>query len=226
MKKPLYCLIALVLSLAVYSCNEKDTFEDEFISYDIVVLSEIAKNGTTFVMYLPDNNNEIVYHDARGAVIDTNLVAVGERMLLAYIPFTEPYVTGNITAKGYSPIINGELTFNESASIASTPWDENGIYIYSIWRMGNFINVHGRATYSDAETSLSLVADKADIDSETDTPQLYLTYYMEEPKPNFERDFYASFDVSQVWGSAWCNALTVNVANTNLTNKTQFTFTK
>ena len=225
MKRP--CLpFILIVAILLASCTKNEDYADKFVSYDIVQLVSASNTGTTFSLYLPDSDSEIIYNDTRGAVIDTGKVAIGERLFLGYIPASQPYVSGFITATGYTPITNDTLYVNTETPVDSTNWNANGIYIHSIWRMGNFINVHGKLTYTDAGSRLRLAVDKSALDTTPAVTSVYLIYYMEKPVANFEREFYASFNISSVWNSTWCAGIEVNVANTNLTNKNKFYFSK
>lgn len=214
----LHIAILLIAGAFIVSCSDdKGPFQEEFVNYDIVQLTGGNKtDGTTFGLYLPESNDPITYTDPRGLVIDTNKVAVGDRLMLGYIAHNGPYVDGVIEATGYTPILNDTLVINQESSITWDDWHTHGIYVYSIYRMGPFINVHGKVTYSDSETSLQLIIDGEDIANSTSNPELYLVYSMSDDKPNFQRNFYASFDISALWANEWCREVVVNVNNINL----------
>lgn len=207
-----------VLSLCMIACSENDgPYADEFVSYDIVQLVSASRaDGTVFSIYKPGSDKEILYTDARGVVIDTTKVPVGNRMLLGYVPETTPYVTGKITATGYTPIHNDTIKAFAGGDISDIGWNDNGIYVYSVWRMGPFLNIHGKVTYSTQNVRLMLLIDQKDLKDETPMPNVYLTYMMDVPADNFEREFYASFYISPLWDKEWIEGFALNVNNTNL----------
>lgn len=219
-------LLVAGLALAAASCNDNEgPYADEFVNYDIATLSAQSKDeGSRFVLYRPDSDEEIVYTDSR-EVIDLEKVEVGQRLLLGYTCQGEPYVSGAIKATGYSPINNDTLRVYTREIIETGGWDRDPIYVYSIWRSGPYLNVHGRVTYTDDEAIFRLGIMDEEIENETAVPQLYLIYQMKDPAPNFSRDFYASFDISKLWGEGWCRGFDVNVNNSNL-KQNLFQFTK
>lgn len=199
------------------SCGSDGDAVSTPVSYDIVQLkSQTAEEGSVFSLYLPGSTEEIVYTDNR-AVIDTSKVAIGERLLLGYVPGGAPYVSGKVETRGYSLIQNGLLLVSMDGVDESMPdWRRDGIYLYSIWRSGDFINVHARFTYSEKPRSLSLVVDKEDVAARNPHPTLRLVYRMDVPDENFEREGYSSFDISALWNCGWITGVTVELANTNL----------
>lgn len=208
--------IFLLPLIMVASCvNNDGPSSDEFISYDILQLSSVSRNATTFTFYKPDSDTPVTYTDPRGAVIDTSLVAVGEQMLLGYIPQSEPYVSGTIEAIGYSPVSNAQLMITDTPVDIDSP-NYQGIYVYSIWRTGPFLNVHGKVTYTDEESQISLTVTRESLNNPEGKPEVSLTYYMEQPVDNFQRDFYVSFDISELTGNGNLKGFAVNVDNTNL----------
>lgn len=210
-----------VLTLATGCSDNEGPYSSEFESYDIVQLTANGTDATVFTMYRPDNDEPIIYTDSRNLKLGD--LEIGDRLLLGYVTEGKPYVSGPIRAVAYSLIQNDDLTVYDQPSDVPATSQVEGIYIYSVWRMGRFINVHGKTVYSDDDTNLALGVVRDDVEAQSGMLQLYLTYTMERPVENFRRDFYASFDIGEVWLQPWCNGVTVNVNNTNLpVNQFQF----
>lgn len=216
--------LLLAAAGALASCSS-DVMPVEACNYDIVCLqSQSSETGSVFSMYLPDSDREIVYTEQR-AVIDNSAVPVGNRVMIAYFTDT-PYVSGNITVRGYSPIHNANLLMStDGIDNTLDDWRRDGIYLYSIWRSGRYINLRARLTYSTEPRELMLVVDAADVEAKNPCPTLRLVYRLSEPVENFERQQYASFDIGVLWDAPWIEGVVVELANTNL-DVDRFTFAK
>lgn len=210
--------IILALSMSLSGCNgNTGPFQEEFVSYDIVCFDNQSNNsGATFSLYKPDADVKIEYHDPISR-LDTALVKPGDRLLLGYVPEGLPYESGRVRITGYSTISNDALRVSENGVEQEMPhWRSNGIYLYSMWRTGPYLNVHGRLVYSENERTLSLVIDRHDVVDEKALPVLRLIYQSMEHLDNFEREFYASFDISALWDKDWVDGIEVRLNNTNL----------
>lgn len=222
----LIAFFSLAAVILLSSCGNDGAGEAVVCSYDIVCLKDqTAAAGSVFSMYLPDSDREIVYTDSR-AVIDTSAVAIGDRLMIAYVTEGEPYESGNVTVRGYTPVHNSMLMVSPGG-IENTlaDWRRDGIYLYSIWRSGNFINVRARLTYSSESREFVLVVDADEVDAKVPVPTARLVHRMAQPVENFERQIYSSFDIGALWNLPWIEGLKVELANTNLKTDT-FTFTK
>lgn len=212
--------------LAFTACSDNGPYADTFVNYDIVqVANADNSNGTDFLLYRPNSDEPVTYHDTRN-VLSQLPVDNGDRVLIAYTCEQEPYVTGNINVTGYSTIYNSRLIdSNELADYEPAEWEQKGIYLYSIWRAGPFLNVHAAADYADDGTALILTVNADDYLQQTPTPRLDLSFRMQNPVTNYRKEFYASFDISELWNNSWCTGIEVTLQNTNL-NRNIFNFTK
>lgn len=205
--------------------NDSGPYAETFVNYDIVQLAEQSEEtGAKFLLYRPEGNEPVIYTEKR-AVIDTNRVKIGNRLLLGYISENELYVSGEISATGYSPIFNSKLKYLATDSIQKLKNNQTGVFLYSIWRAGPFLNLHGKTTYTDEKALMVMCADSLDLASPNPVLSVDIIYYMDDPKENFQRDFYASFDLSEFWENPESQGLTVTLDNTNLKINT-FSFSK
>ena len=222
----LIALFSLAVIMLMSSCTGDDSGETVVCNYDIVCLiGQSPASGSVFSMYLPDSDREIIYTDSR-AVIDTSAVAIGDRLMIAYVADGQPYESGNVTVRGYTPVHNSVLMVSPGG-IENTmaDWRRDGIFLYSIWRSGNFINVRARLTYSSDPREFVLVIDADEVDAKVPVPTARLVHRMAQPIENFERQIYSSFDIGALWNLPWVQGLKIELANTNLTTDT-FIFTK
>lgn len=213
-----------VMSVSMSCREDNGPYSDSFINYDIVIFeSQTAEEGLSFKMYLPDSDTPIIYSDVRNSISLKN-VSEGDRLLLGYMAEKGPYVSGPITVKGYNIIGNGTLAIVEGDRWLPDNYTSTGIYIYSLWRMGQYLNVHGRIVYDPSGASMNLVVSQSEM-SGSACPELNLIYGMKTPRDNYEREFYASYDIGSLWNDESYNGFVVNVDNTNLTTN-KFSFTK
>ena len=218
--------IIFLIIVLLTSCSDGDHEESTPCSYDIVCLKEQSdERGSVFSLYRPDGSKEIIYTDPR-AVVDLSKISVGDRLMLAYIPHGIPYESGTITTRGYSTIYNSELMVSPKGTENSLEdWRRDGVFLYSIWRSGNYLNVRARLTYSEESREFLLVVDAADVEARNPVPTVRLVHRMSKPVENFERQLYSSFDISALWGQPWIRGIKVELANTNLDTDT-FIFIK
>lgn len=146
----------------------------------------------------------------------------GQRLLIAYCPESgKAYTDGPVSVRSASLINQSRLYMEPSADYE--PWDRDKVYLYSMWRTGNYINLHARLTYSEEPRILRLVLDPSSL--EGDYADIYLVHKLPAVIENHDRVCYASFDIAEVWDKELLKGVRIHVANSNL-NKDIFTFEK
>lgn len=212
---------AAFMAATAVSCGNDGPYNDTVTSYDIVKLESQTALSATFTLQKPLSQDIVVYRSM--PVIDTAAVRPGNRLLLAYVPVSgEPYVSGDITVRGYSPINNDTVV---SGYIAKYPeWNRDAVYLQSAWLSGDCLNVHCRLTYDPEPRTMILLADSLSVDAEV--AECYLVHTLKEPKDNFMRSYYVSFDVSALQRRPGCRGLRLHLNNSNLpVNSMDFDFT-
>lgn len=221
-KQAFYLLLITLFSLSTTSCMNDDNDHNPNVNtlYDIVTFTLNSESGQQFQYQVNDDSDVIILTSSQ-TKIDTTICPVGSRLLLAYEPVSGvPQQSGNIIVYGYSTIFNDEIS---AGYIKDFPdWDNDGIYLYSLWRTGTYLNLHGLAPFSNSQT-LALMVDSATIENEY--PEVYVIYDTEQGRESYERALYASFDIAPLWNKSTCKGFNVHIKNTNL-EKYEYKFEK
>lgn len=141
---------------------------------------------------------------------------------------------GNIApAKDLKPLQRVMLRFNYADDDAGAAWRQVKVYgvtsvvtdslrspsvfrfemhpvkMLSLWRTGDFINLHCQVEYTGKPRTLMLL-----IDNDTryqDTAQLYLNHDLRNNEAYFWRECYASFNVGNVWKRTQCKTMRIHI---------------
>ena len=213
LNKALTSLAVLASSLLVACSDGSDgPLTEEITSYDIVCLSEFdSKTGSTFTMTKPYGNDLITYIAPQ--LLDTTLVHVGDRCLLAYRTNNqEPYKSGHITAVGYSLINNDNLRRPGNNITAA---DSDPIYLMSAWMSQDFLNLRLKLPYTQVGRQLYVAVEERTISDEY--PVCHLIHRLDEPVNTFDREGYLSVDMGALRTLPCCKGFILKVNNSNLT---------
>ena len=188
---------------------------------DIVTFTGNNDRGAVFEFNRVDDSPLITLQSA--APLDTTRTREGSRLLLRYIPASGNAATsGDVTVTGIGVVTTDTLRYG---TITSTPeWDRDGLYVMSMWRTGNYVNLHCRLTYDERPRMFQLMADRRTLNDPV--PQLYMVHKLQNPINSHDRAVYASFDIGSLWSKPGCRGVDIHIANTNLTDKKIFSFTK
>ena len=146
----------------------------------------------------------------------------GTRMIIRYIPESgEAYTSGNITLLSAARVNQSPVATEWKDEFDG--WNRDKVYLYSVWRTGNYLNFHVRLTYDPEPRLFQLAADPATIG--TEYPDVYLIHIMASPTDNHDRAYFASFDIAGIWDAPQTKGIRLHVANTNL-DQQEFTFVK
>ncbi len=219
-KQGFYLLLITLFSLSTTSCMDDDNDYNPTILYDIVTFTLNSESGQQF-QYQVNDDSEIIILTSSQTKIDTTVCPVGSRLLLAYEPISGvAQQSDQILVQDYSKIFNDQIA---TGNINDFPeWNKDGIYLYSLWRTGTYLNLHGLAPISNSQT-LALMVDSATIENEY--PEVYVIYDTEQSRESYERPLYASFDIAPLWNKSTCKGFNVHIQNTNL-EKYEYKFEK
>jgi len=211
MKKYIYLLVMLAALTLAQGCSDDGEPSSEAALYDIVCLAGDSDAGSVFTLGKPDSDDVITLTSRQR--IDTELIPVGNRLLLMYVPVNGiAYQPGEITVKGYGTIVNGELAILSEDEIDG--WDRTPVYLLSAWRSGNYLNIHARLPYDEKPRAFTLaMSESADGAS---YPDLYLVHALETDVTTFSRAYYASFDISGLLSDTRVKGFTLHINNSNL----------
>lgn len=206
--------------IALTSCGDDKPESGTAVLQDIAEFSTQTPTAAHFGIYR--ENAPDVLLTATGVSIDESRVKPGESLLITYIPESgQANRSGEISLLSYYAINNSAMT---AGDIADYPdWDRDEVYLISIWRAGDKIDMRCRLTYDANPRRFMLMLDQSTASNET--PDLYLVHELASPVESFDRNYYAAFDISELWAQPTCRGVTVHVANSNLPQRS-FTFMK
>lgn len=210
-------LISSLLVMSLYSCSDEE-YNDRALLSEIVTVAENSQSSAEF-RFQRYNDSPVIILTAKGINVNDDLI--GKRVLLRYYP-----ISGNATSSGEIEIaalstINCDTT--RVAAIDTIAWDETPIYLNSIWRSGEYINLHLRVIYSNQPRLFNITVDSSTIDNPV--PQLYLCHNTFSAPDNYNFETYASYDISKIWSRPTCSGIEIHVNDTNL-KKDIYSFTK
>ena len=185
-------LIVALLTLA--SCDKDEDIDRAYTDYryDIVTFLEQNTTGAVFE-YLGHGDSAAVRLQSRVGLSDE--VKANQRVLLRY-DFADN-ATGdhrNINVYACNSIISDSLR-QTGASPDSLPMHE--VKLRSLWRTGEYINLHCQVEYINTARTFMLVADGQTLGN--DTVHCYMVHDLRGERGTFWRDCYASFNVGALW---------------------------
>lgn len=200
--------MTVALLFVLVSCA-KEEYNDRKLLSDIVTISE-AGTGTpaTFTFRRYDDSPLITLKAINGSIAEE---WAGHRILLRYYPENgEPYTSGDITVAAMNAINYDTLRVRD---VTKYDWTASPVFLNSIWRTGQYLNMRMRVEYSPSPRLFGLMVDSLTVDSVQ--PQLYLLHNRLGEPENYLTEIYASFDLSPVWNRPGCRSIKVHVNDTN-----------
>ena len=216
-------LLMMFAALSLAGCVNDDNVDGEIIPVltDIVTFEGNTDGHSHFTLVRVDDLPPV----SLSGDIELNSadLKAGQRVLMAYQPAEGQgaYQSGNITVRAVSLINNGNVEIWDRDRLEG--WNDDPVYLYSIWRTGDYINLYCRLIYSTEPRRFALVASESSL--ETDIVNLYLVHDLPTPVNSHDRAYYASFNIADVWHRSSCKGVRVHVANSNL-DKYSFDFLK
>ena len=212
-------LLMAVLS-ALASCDKQEDIDRSYTDYRYDIVTYLGVNGTGAVFeYLGHGDSASVKLQSRVTVKD---VKTNQRVLLRY-EFADK-ATGaerDVNVYGCNGIFSDSLRQTQ-ASPDSLPCQE--IKLRSLWRTGEFINLHCQVEYTGKARTLMLVADANTLTS--DTVDCYLVHDLRGERATFWRDCYASFNVGALWRKDTFRCLRIHLNDVTFPETAYYDFIK
>jgi hypothetical protein len=188
-----YSLFAAIVVMLMPSCNsssnEVDTGEE--CQYDIATLKSMNDNGSSFVVQKDATSSAVVLTTTQR--VDTTVVKVGERLLIAYTLPTgvSAYTNSSITLKGYTDIINSPI------EVGSYTGTNESVRLISAWVTGKYLNIYATAEIYEAPKEFRLILDESTLDQKY--PVVTLLFKSDGIGVEaVESSIYASFDITEL----------------------------
>jgi hypothetical protein len=213
-------ILLITAILALTSCDKQEDIDRAYTDYRYDIVTYLGENGTGAVFeYLGHGDSATVKLQSRVSVSD---VKTHQRVLLRY-DFADK-ATGaerDINVYGCNGIFSDSLRQTQ-ASPDSLPCQE--IKLRSLWRTGEFINLHCQVEYTGKARTLMLVADANTLAS--DTVDCYLVHDLRGERATFWRDCYASFNVGALWRKDTFRCLRIHLNDVTFPETAYYDFTK
>lgn len=207
----------LLAAMLPAACSDDDSAPLEYRA-DIVTFTGNDDSGATFGR-IEQNSDDVTPLVARGVRVDTAKVLAGSRVLMVYEEMAELSGPMYVNVRSLQQIVNGAV----SVADETDGWDKDAIYMMSLWRTGNYLNLECRVENSEEPRNFGLIADPATLDNAV--PDLYVAHDMGDHPASYMRRIYASWDISAVWSRAGCRGVRVHMRDSNRNIK-EMTFTK
>ena len=197
-----------LLAIALAACsddNEPSGEKQDSFRYDVVTYDGYADCVAQFTFIPRLDAPEITYVGRLGKQPE---IKEGQRVLLNYfVPAEASGSKQDVIINGVSAIFSDTLRFAEKQRIDTI--SREAIRLASVWRTGNYINLHAEVEYTGKPRWFYLLMDKATWNS--DTVDCYLVHNTFGATKYFWRQTYASFYVGGAWKTQSCCALRVHI---------------
>lgn len=213
-------ILLMTLLLAATSCDKQQDIDRAYTDYryDIVTYLGANDKGAVFEYLGHGDSAAVTLQSATGV----SKVKTHERLLLRY-DFADDMPTAHrdITVYGYNTIINDSL---RQTTVAPDSLPQHAVKLRSVWRTGEFINLHCQVEYTGEARSMMLVADATTLSA--DTVHCYLMHDLRGEQPTFWRDCYASFNVGALWKRSSFHCLRLHLNDLTFPNTEYYDFYK
>ena len=222
MKRLRYLPILLFTALLVLAaCDKQEDIDRAYTDYRYDIVTYLGSNGTGAVFeYLGHGDSTAVRLQSHVTVSE---VKTNQRVLLRY-DFADQATTSherNIDVFGCSSIISDSL---RKSTTAPDSLPQHQVKLRSLWRTGEFINLHCMVEYTGKSRTFMLVAD--DNTLADDTVHCYLVHDLRGERATFWRDCYASFNVGVLWRKDSFKCLRVHLTDVAFPDTEYYDFTK
>ena len=213
---PIMLLAAL---LALTSCDKQEDIDRAYTDYRYDIVTYLGQNATGALFeYLGRDDSSSIMLQSSVTVSD---VKAQQRVLLRY-DFTDQRGGASRDIDVYSC----SAIFSDSLRMIETPdsLPRHQVKMRSIWRTGEFINLHCQVEYTSKARTFMLVADANTLAS--DTVHCNLTHSLRGETGTFWRDCYASFNVGALWKRNTFHCLRIHVNDVTFPDTEYYDFTK
>jgi len=216
-------LAGVVWLLTLGGCSDEDPISPAYTDYrlDIVTYQGQNDRGAVFERVGRNDSGSVVLQSTVDISADAH---AGQRVLLRYggVDMTSGG-TGNIDVYACNAIVSDTLRRTAGGTpIGDYPMHE--VRLRSLWRTGQYINLHCQVEYTGAARTLMLVADSATVAS--DTVHCYVVHDLRGQEGTYWRDCYASFYVGGVWQRSSCRVVRVHVKDLTYSDVSYYDFEK
>ena len=212
-------LIAALMALA--SCNKQEDIDRSYTDYRYDIVTYLGQNATGAVFeYLGHGDSAAIRLQS---VVDISQDAKTHQRVLLRYDFANKEASDQRDINVYScyTIISDSIRMTMDGP-DSLPQHE--VKLRSLWRTGEFINLHCQVEYTGKNRTFMLVADGNTL--KDDTVHCYLAHGLRGEQGTFWRDCYASFNVGALWKRPSFHCLRIHLNDLTFPDTEYYDFTK
>jgi len=200
----LLTLVAALLPLLaiVSACKENEDIDPAYTHYryDIVTYMGGDNGGATYVYWGRDDSAAVTLRSSQAV----DKLKPYQRVLLRY-----NYADDNDGASQRQVNVYGISTIvSDSVRYTTKPIDEYNrlaIKLRSVWRTGEYINLHCQAQYTEHPRHFYMIVDSTTWHN--DTVDCYLIHDVHNDTTYYWTEAYASFNMGALWKRESCRAI-------------------
>ena len=215
---PILLMMAL---MALASCDKQEDIDRAYTDYRYDIVTYLGQNAVGAVFeYLGHGDSAAVR--LQSSVDISEDAKANQRVLLRY-DFADK-ATGDrrdINVYACHTIISDSIRMTMDGP-DSLPHHQ--VKLRSLWRTGEFINLHCQVEYTSKARTFMLVADAKTLAD--DTVHCYLVHDLRGERGTFWRDCYASFNVGVLWRKDTFRCLRVHLNDVTFPDTEYYDFNK
>lgn len=218
LRKSAVTLAALALCLFASCSDDKDEPEIPLIQ-NLLELDGSQDGYQTFLLYAPDSSEPQTLTSVSPLQMPADSYQ-GETFMVSYTPAgTRTDGTMGIRIDGMARITNSPI--RQSSPEELRGWDTDPVWLTSIWRAGEKINMRLMLTHDSRPRQFALAVDETTLSDPY--PTAYLMHMRQDGTPDFYRQYYASFQCSALWATEGVQGVRIRVNNANNPQNNEFT---
>lgn len=206
-RKILFLLCLPAIASGLTSCNDDNgpdgPVDGSFL--DIVTVASADAAGSTFTFRSLNDSPEITLTTTQ--YFQDATIKPGTRVLLNYMPESgKQFESGPVKVIGFSRCLGQELTVAKTSN--SSEWVSSPIYLASMWRSGQWLNLQMVLEVSQSPRRFVLVLDPAT--ENTSEPELHISFEPDISTTAMQQTAYASCNISSLWDKPGVEAIKVS----------------
>lgn len=206
---PLWLLAALAAVLMACGPDDVDPAYTD-CRYDIVTYRGVTPGGQEVYHLVGRDSEPTVTLLSSGAKAPENS-NIGRRVLLRYTPASALRGdTCRVVAHAATAIVSDSLRYTVRP-LAHYLQDNTPVKLGSLWRTGDYLNLHCQLEYTGRSRHFYLLVDSTTWHA--DTVHCHLVHNVFGDTTRHWRECYASFYVGAVWRQPSCRVMRVHIAD-------------
>ena len=218
---PQLSILLIAAMMALVSCDKQEEIDRAYTDYRYDIVTYLGQNATGAVFeYLGHGDSAAIRMQS---VVDISQDAKTHQRVLLRYDFADKKASDQRDINVYNcyTIISDSIrmTMDDPDSLP-----QHEVKLRSLWRTGEFINLHCQVEYTGKNRTFMLVADGNTL--KEDTVHCYLAHGLRGEQGTFWRDCYASFNVGALWKRPSFHCLRIHLNDLTFPDTEYYDFTK